>query len=135
MNSALFDDPSALVIYDTGIAAGDSTRPQAILDRLALNDQSFLGSTGVTGTSTFTGTLPEFINRVISFQGREVESAQIAYDTQTVAYEQLAERQSAESGVDLDTEMAFLISLQTAYQANARVISVFREMTDLLMQI
>ncbi|MCC0012181.1 MAG: flagellar hook-associated protein FlgK [Rhodobiaceae bacterium] len=135
VNSALLGDPSGLVVYDSGVASGDSTRPQAILNRLFINDQSFGGSTGVAGSSTFTGTLSEFVNRVISFQGREAESAHLAYETQEVAYEQLSERQAAVSGVDLDTEMAFLISLQTAYQANARVISTFREMTDLLMRI
>jgi flagellar hook-associated protein 1 FlgK len=84
---------------------------------------------------SFSGTLPEFMNRVVSFQGREAETAAQALETQQVAYDQLSERKAATSGVDIDVEMAFLISLQTAYQANARVISTFREMTDLLMRI
>lgn len=135
VNQALFADPQALVVYDAGIASGDPARPQAIYERLALADRSFGGATGVSGSVAFKGSLPEFINRVISFQGREAESAQRAFETQEVAYEQLSERRAAESGVDLDTEMAFLISLQTAYQANARVIATYREMTDMLMRI
>ncbi|MFN0264145.1 flagellar hook-associated protein FlgK [Tepidamorphus sp. 3E244] len=135
VNQALFADPSKLVEYTSGIPSGDNTRPQAILDRLVLNDQDFSGASGVVGEIGFSGTLPDFINRIISFQGREAESAQRAYNSQEVAYQQLSERQASISGVDLDQEMAFLISLQTAYQANARVISTFREMTDLLLRI
>jgi flagellar hook-associated protein 1 FlgK len=39
------------------------------------------------------------------------------------------------SGVNIDQEMAHLLQLQTAYGANARVMTAVREMLDMLMQI
>ena len=39
------------------------------------------------------------------------------------------------SGVNVDQEMANLISLQTAYGANARVMSVVKDMLDTLMKM
>ena len=42
---------------------------------------------------------------------------------------------NATSGVNIDQEMANLISLQTAYGANARVMTAVRDMIDTLMKM
>ena len=47
----------------------------------------------------------------------------------------LLARQSAESGVNIDAEMARLTELQSIYAANAQVMSVAREMMDMLLAI
>jgi flagellar hook-associated protein 1 FlgK len=47
----------------------------------------------------------------------------------------LQQRMSDASGVNIDQEMANLISLQTAYGANARVMTAVRDMIDALMKI
>jgi flagellar hook-associated protein 1 FlgK len=39
------------------------------------------------------------------------------------------------SGVNVDQEMASLISLQTAYGANARVMTAVRDMIDTLLRM
>ncbi len=135
VNDALVADPGLLVAYDAGIAAGDQTRPQAILARLQDESWTFQGHTALEGAVNFTGSLSSFINRMIAFQGREAETAERAFETQSIAYDQLRVRRAEASGVDIDQEMAFLVSLQTAYQANAQVIATYRELTQLLMRI
>ena len=45
------------------------------------------------------------------------------------------QRVADSSGVNVDQEMANLISLQTAYGANARVMSVVQEMIDTLLKM
>ena len=45
------------------------------------------------------------------------------------------ERYAAKSGVNIDQELAQLVQLQTAYSANARVITAVKEMMDLLLRI
>ena len=40
-----------------------------------------------------------------------------------------------QSGVNVDQEMAQLVQLQTAYGANARVMTAIRDMFDLLMRM
>ena len=39
------------------------------------------------------------------------------------------------SQVNVDQEMSMLIELQTAYAANARIISTVKEMMDVLMRV
>jgi flagellar hook-associated protein 1 FlgK len=42
---------------------------------------------------------------------------------------------STSSGVNMDEEMAHLLSLQNAYSANARVMSAVNDMYKTLMQV
>ena len=46
----------------------------------------------------------------------------------------LETRFNARSGVDMDKELAAMVTLQTAYSANARIISVVQSMYDTLLQ-
>lgn len=135
VNADLFDNPGALVAYTAGVDAGDPARPEAILDRLVDQSWEFSGEAGVTGSAPFSGNLSDFIQRTISFQAQQSELAQRAYETESIAMQSLRERQSAASGVNIDEEMAALVTLQTAYQANARLINAYKEMTDALLQI
>ena len=47
----------------------------------------------------------------------------------------LQQRMNSTSGVNIDTEMANLISLQNTYAANAHVMSVVQTMMSSLMQV
>ena len=47
----------------------------------------------------------------------------------------LQQKLKSTSGVNIDTEMASLISLQNTYAANARVMSVIQSMMSTLMQV
>jgi flagellar hook-associated protein 1 FlgK len=47
----------------------------------------------------------------------------------------LQQKMNSDSGVNIDTEMANLISLQNTYAANAHVMSVVQTMMSSLMQI
>ena len=46
----------------------------------------------------------------------------------------LQQRMNNQSGVNIDTEMSNLISLQNAYSANARVMSTIQQMMNTLLQ-
>jgi flagellar hook-associated protein 1 FlgK len=46
----------------------------------------------------------------------------------------LAAKFSASSGVNMDSEMSLMLSLQNAYTANARVINVAQSMFNALAQ-
>ena len=47
----------------------------------------------------------------------------------------LQQRFNTQSGVNIDTEMSNLITLQNAYAANARVLSAVKDMLDTLMRM
>ncbi len=68
-------------------------------------------------------------------QGNAAASAQQLSDGQDVVLNTLQKKMNSTSGVDIDEEMASLLSLQNAYAANARVMSTINSMFQSLMQI
>ena len=136
VNAALRGDPSKLVLYAPGTPAGDSTRPDFILSRLMDSPITFSSSTGIgSRESPFSGSLSSFLRQVISVQGEAAENAANLAAGQDVVVNALKGRLSEGSAVNIDVEMANLLSLQSAYGANARVMSVVKEMLDLLLNI
>ncbi len=138
LNASVAADPSLLVKWQTspGTDAGDPTRPQALLDRLERTTFDFGAETGMTGTGHgFSATLTDFADRMVSFWGAAAASASSALDSQSVIQTNLEERIKTASGVSVDQELARLIQLQSAYAANARVMSTAKDMLDTLMQI
>jgi len=135
INPALLADNSLLVVYDSGVLTGDQSRPEELLRRLSDVDYQFSPDTRVAGVTPYEGTISGFIQRTISYQGAVASDIYQAAAAQETVSLQLNERFASESGVSIDQEMARLIELQTAYQANTRVITVFREMMDQLLRI
>jgi len=138
VNPALMADTSFLVKWQTSPAtdSGDPTRPQALLDRLESLTFDFGSETGMAAPGYgFSTTLANFTDRMVSFWGAASSSAQSALDSQTVIQTNLEERMKSASGVNMDQELARLIQLQSSYAANARVMSVAKDMLDALMQI
>ena len=136
INQALIADRSKLVAFDTTTAQGDTTRPKLMLERLTQSQQSFTNRTGLDGsTATTTSTVSNFVQRVVASQGQAVETAQRLDEGQQVALAAVQSRFQETSQVNVDQEMATLIELQTAYAANARIISTVKEMMDVLMRV
>jgi flagellar hook-associated protein 1 FlgK len=136
VNTQLAADPSKLVLFQPGTSAGDATRPNFILSQLLDSATTFSSRTGIGSTaSPFTGSLSSFMRQVISFQGEAAENATNLAAGQQVVVNALKERVADASAVNVDVEMANLLTLQSAYGANARVMSVVKEMMDQLMRI
>lgn len=135
VNPALLSDNSLLVHYDAGTMEGDPARPNELLRRLSEAVFTFAPETKVAGSTPYTGTLGGFVQRVISYQGAMASDVYRAASAQEMVAAQLQERFASESGVNIDEEMGHLIELQTAYQANARIVTAFREMMDLLLRV
>ncbi len=79
--------------------------------------------------------MQDFLKQVISAQGAEAQQAKALSDGQSIVTNNLQERYDGSRKVDIDTEMADLIKLQTAYQANARVMTAAQEMLKSLMNV
>jgi flagellar hook-associated protein 1 FlgK len=135
INPALLADPSKLAIYAPGTAAGDSSRPDFLRDALAA-DRPYLSDTGLGGSAQpFSGSVGEFASGIVAMQARASASATRVADGQSLVMSSLQDRYSATSGVDVDEEMSRLIQLQTAYGANARVVTAVKEMMDMLLNV
>jgi flagellar hook-associated protein 1 FlgK len=136
VNPALLLDPSKLVLYDANTAAGDSTRPDFIYQQLTGALSTYSPDVGFgSASSPFTGSLPSFLRQTLSMQGEAAANATSLSQGQDVVVNALKQRMEDKSGVNVDQEMANLISLQTAYGANARVMSVVKDMLDTLMRM
>jgi flagellar hook-associated protein 1 FlgK len=138
VNSAVLAAPSALVVYQSAPATpvGDSTRPTFLLNQLTRTALTFSPETGIGSVSApFSGTLPDFISQITSQQSQAASAADNLKQGQDVVVNALQQRFNSESGVNIDTELSNLITLQNAYAANARVMSTVQSMFATLMQI
>jgi flagellar hook-associated protein 1 FlgK len=135
VNSGLISDPSKLVVYSSSTAAGDTTRSDFILKQLTTAQFQYTPVDGVGSASApFKGTLLSYMQQFTSAQGAQASAAQQLSDGQIVVLNTLQQKMTATSGVNIDEEMAHLLSLQNAYSANARVMSTVNEMYKTLMQ-
>ena len=136
VNSQLVGDPSKLVQYTATTASGDTKRPDFIYQQLTAGKSLYSPSTGF-GTSTlpFQATLSNFSQQIASAQGQAADTAKQIADGQDVVLSTLQQKFNSQSGVNIDEEMAHLLSLQNAYAANARVMSTVKQMFDALLQV
>jgi flagellar hook-associated protein 1 FlgK len=136
VNPAVAGDPSTLVIYQAGTPAGDSTRPDFIYQRLTSTSQTFPSGTGIgTVSAPFIGSLPVYLRQVLSQQGEAATAASNLKQGQDVVLNALQQRFNDTSGVNVDQEMANLLTLQNSYGANARVLSAVKDMFDTLINM
>ncbi|MDP1585628.1 MAG: flagellar hook-associated protein FlgK [Bradyrhizobium sp.] len=136
VNSALVADPSQLVAYAAGIAAGDNTRPNFIYEQLTTGTHVFSGNTGIgTAAAPFTGSISTFLRQVINTQGEAANSANSLKQGQDVVMAALEQTFNEGAAVNVDAEMANLITLQNAYAANAQVLSAVKNLFDVLLRM
>lgn len=136
VNLQLRDDPSRLVMFDPGTLAGDPTRPDWLEQQLTSATRAFAPETGIgTKAGAYSGTLVDFIRQVISLQGGNADNAYRLKEGQDIVVNALQSRFADRSNVNIDSEMANLLVLQTAYGANARVMTAVKEMLDALIRM
>jgi len=138
VNAALLADPSKLTVYNTSppTNAGDTTRPGFLYNQLTSATFSYSPQTGLgTAATPFKATLSGFMQQFLSEQSNAATSATQLKQGQDVVVNALQEKLKSTSGVNIDTEMANLVSLQNTYAANARVMSVIQTMMTSLMQV
>jgi flagellar hook-associated protein 1 FlgK len=138
VNAALFADPSKMTVYNTSPVtnAGDTTRSDFLYFQLTTSTFTYSPQTGLGSAATpFKGTLSAFMQQFLSQQSNAATSATQLQQGQAVVVNALQEKLKSNSGVNIDTEMSNLISLQNNYAANAHVLSVVQAMMTSLLQV
>jgi flagellar hook-associated protein 1 FlgK len=136
VNPALLANPSSLVMYAPATSAGDPTRPNFIAGQLVNAQPTFQPQGGTGGqTAPFTGTFANYISQMVGQQAQAANAATNLQQGQDVVVNALQQRLNSSSGVNIDQEMSNLISLQTSYGANARVMTTIQQMMTTLMQM
>jgi len=135
VNAALASDSSPLAAASTGAAASGSSRAHFLYDALTNSRQTFSSVSGVgDGQTSYSATVVSFAREVIAAEGDAASTAKTMDDQQRVALTTAQAWFSKGAGVNVDEEMSRLIALQTAYAANARVLTAAREMLDILFR-
>ena len=78
-------------------------------------------------------TLDDLARVVVVAQANVSTETEARETTETALRDRLSERHTNVSKVNLDTEMALMLTLQTAYGATARVLTVIQGLVDDLM--
>ena len=137
VNSALLNNPGALVAYSPTTQSGDNTRPTFLYNQLTSATTTFspvntgIGSSG----SPMTGTISSYIGEVMTQESQAASNASSLKAGQDVVVSALQQRMDTTSGVNIDQEMTSLLDLQNTYAANARVFSVVQQMFQTLLQM
>jgi flagellar hook-associated protein 1 FlgK len=135
-NQTIAADNSLLVQYDATTGTADPARPQALYDRFADTPFVFSAKSGIGGVNTpFTGSISSFVQRVINFQAQQSSNADRAQEAQTIVIDALQTRFDQDTKVNVDEELSRLLEFQNSYAANARVMSVLKELLDILMRV
>ncbi len=86
-----------------------------------------------TDLSTSTNTIDGFYRDLTSDISSDAAQAVRVADASEVLNKTIVEQQNSVSGVDIDEELIALMKFQTAYQANAKVITTIDKMVDTLL--
>ena len=135
VNGAVAAAPGSLVAYAAGTAAGDPTRPNFLLGQLTSATLTYASTTGIgSAQQPFSGTLATYMSAIMSQQSQAANAATNLQQGQDTVVSALQQRFNSTSGVSIDTELSNLIALQSAYGANARVMSTIQQMMSTLLQ-
>ncbi len=136
VNPALLADPSKLVAYLAATATGDQTRPNFIYDQLTAASITVAPRSGIgTARSPYAGSLASFWRQSMNQQGEAASAASSLSEGQTMVVDALKQRFNDSASVNIDQEMSNLLTLQTAYGANARVFSAVNDMIQTLLRM
>lgn len=136
INPAVVTNTANLVNVTPTTQSADATRPKYLYDALTSATRTFSASSGIGGISApYTSSVQDFAQRIIDAQGAGAATAQSLDEGQGIALATAQSRVSATSGVSIDEEMSKLVQLQTAYSANARVLTAARDLLDTLLRI
>ncbi|WP_019905221.1 flagellar hook-associated protein FlgK [Methylobacterium sp. 77] len=136
VNPTVVAKTETLVKSSTQTQTSDATRPNYLYDALTSASRTFSAASGIGGVDApYSSSVRDFAQRIIDAQGAAAATAQNLDEGQGIALATAQGRFASSSGVSIDEEMSKLVELQTAYSANARVLTAARDMMDTLLRI
>lgn len=107
---------------------------QASVSQPALSTTGLGPGGTLSANMTGGGSLLGFATGIVSAQAQQSAAASNDLATTKSLQSSLSAKLSAETGVNIDTEMSRMLALQNAYSANARVVSAIQTMFNQLLQ-
>ncbi|MEW6639041.1 MAG: flagellar hook-associated protein FlgK [Pseudomonadota bacterium] len=135
VNTALPLDSSPLAALGPTPTGPGPARPQFLYDALTSAKQAFSSASGLGGgQAPYSTTVVGFLQDMVAAEGSAAAAARTMDERQSVALGTAQGWFAKGAGVNVDEEMSHLVALQTAYAANARLLTVVREMLDTLLK-
>ncbi|SEO46174.1 flagellar hook-associated protein 1 FlgK [Methylobacterium sp. UNC300MFChir4.1] len=136
INPAIASSTAALTASSATDSSASGARAQTIYKALTSTQQTFSSSSGIGGVSApYKASVVGFAQDIIASQGAAAANAAALDATQQTALSTAQSRFSSGAAVNIDQEMSNLITLQTAYGANARILTAARDMLNQLLQV
>ncbi|MEO5806901.1 flagellar hook-associated protein FlgK [Devosia sp.] len=135
LNSAILADNRLMVQSTVGGTLGDAARPNYLIDQLK-NLKFVSGGNPLLSNGKFqlSGNLGDIISQTISFQGSTISAQMTQASDRQLTLDTVVQQMDGEYGVNVDEEMGKLMEIQNAYAANARVVSVVKDLLTALLQ-
>jgi flagellar hook-associated protein 1 FlgK len=122
---------TAAIAGDQAITDGGISVAQRLAD--VFNTTIAFGATGELGATNVK--MSEYASQILAFNATQAAEADNQIAFKEVLYSDIKFRAESFSGVNIDEEMADLITLQNSFAAVARVITVTQELMDTLNNI
>ena len=134
VSDELINDPSLLTRFDSSFSSsGDSSRVNFVLEQIRGQTTEFSPSTGIgSPTNPVSLTAEDFLQAIISGQGQRASAVQRDAEISQISFNNVQDRLESESGVNIDVEIARLVELEQAFQANARILTAVQDLIDTL---
>lgn len=124
-------DSATLAVGDAGTTAGGAQ----VIQRLSNLFNTTLQFEEIGQLPDATKTLSDYATTILSLNATQAQNVEDSLETKTFLHDTLQAKTRATSGVNLDEEMAYMIILESAYAASARVITTTSELFDELLNI
>lgn len=124
-------DSATLAVGDAGTTAGGAQ----VIQRLSNLFNTALQFEEIGQLPDATKTLSDYATTILSLNATQAQNVEDSLETKTFLHDTLQAKTRATSGVNLDEEMAYMIILESAYAASARVITTTSELFDELLNI
>ena len=126
VNAAVLATPTILRDANSPVplAPGDTTNIQQALNLFNRTNIAFNGATGLDAN----GSLVQVATDFIAAQSALRANAQSSLTNEQALQQTIANKISAQSGVNVDNEVAQLATLQNSYSANARVLQTNQDL-------
>lgn len=140
VRSNIQNDPSRIstgllsttaAVSEVAISVGDNRTAQ---DLAAIADQLFAFST-VGGLPAMTVTITDFAGSVIGLNSARAANATDVQEQREFVLENIQNRHSSDTGVNIDEELANMVLFQNAFTMSARMLDIASQMFDTLINI
>lgn len=131
--------PASITGFSATIQITPSFAPSMLRDGTgtprSAGDSTLINNVLSNVFSSATGGIPDQAADLVAGFARQSTQASAAAAGNTALRTGLESRLSTESGVSVDSELAHMVQLQTAYAANAKVLTAVQSMWEQLLQV